>query len=228
MSSMDANRKRLREEFEKKLSAASNSKSSAVPSSSASSSSYKQGDNQSKINKIRQESRNRLYEANNSAMNNAYEQQHQYESVKIQKQAACEIKVKWKLSGMSESDDSLFQKFKIFGHVKEIILHKSKGNVANIVFDSEESVQKAVSYYENSSDYRVTSVLEDKKSKIFTFNYKKDTPRHSEIDPSSAGNGDANYSADVQDNIGGLSIASSFEELIALESLVFAELELVV
>ena len=232
MSTMDATRKRLREEFERKLSAENNQKSNnnINTANNASRSNNKNENYNSKINKIREESRNRIYEANNTAMNNAFEHQHQRETEQIQKQAACEIKVKWKLSGVSESDDSLYSKFKLFGNIKKIELHKTKGNVANIIFDNEESVQKAVSFYENSVDYRVSSVVEDKRSKIYTFNYNKDGTRPTDnVNSTNTNtNNDSNINSNdilMQKIIHGHPIANSYNELILLESSILKEIE---
>lgn len=86
----------------------------------------------------------------------------------------CQIKVKWRRSAESHSDDSLYQLFKIFGAIEDITLSATKGTSANITFSSEGAASAAVDAYATSEDYRVSLVFAEKtkqKATIFTHQY---------------------------------------------------------
>ena len=88
-----------------------------------------------------------------------------------------QVKIKWKRTRMSHSDDSLYNLFGKYGSIEDVVLTGSKGNSALITFSNSESARGAVNS-ENSDDMRVTIVGESnkdiEKSKIFSFGYKVD------------------------------------------------------
>ena len=88
----------------------------------------------------------------------------------------CQIKVKWKRSGQSHSDESLAQLFKKFGEVESVTMLGDKGNSAAVLFSDETSASNAVSEYAASTEYRVTIPAKDlqdnkKRAAIFTHVY---------------------------------------------------------
>ena len=90
--------------------------------------------------------------------------------------ANCLIKIKWKRSKQSNSDESLALLFKKFGDVEGVTLTGDKGNSATLLFSNEESANSAVAEYAASTEYRVTIPAKDalnnkKRADIFTHVY---------------------------------------------------------
>lgn len=88
----------------------------------------------------------------------------------------CQIKVKWKRSGQSHSDESLAQLFKKFGDVEAVTMLGDKGNSAAVLFSNEVSASNAVIEYAASTEYRVTIPAKDlhdskKRAAIYTHVY---------------------------------------------------------
>lgn len=87
---------------------------------------------------------------------------------------ARQVKFKWKRSAQSQSEDSLYFLMKQFGEVEEVSLVGSKGTMAVITFLTEESAKRAIEFYADSPDYRVSFLVEDKpreKAKVFTHQF---------------------------------------------------------
>ena len=88
----------------------------------------------------------------------------------------CLIKIKWKRSKQSHSDESLALLFKKFGDVEVVNIIGDKGNSATLLFSNEESASSAVSEYAASTEYRVSIPAKDavnskRKADIFTHVY---------------------------------------------------------
>jgi curved DNA-binding protein CbpA len=88
----------------------------------------------------------------------------------------CQIKVKWKRSGQSHSEESLAQLFKKFGDVEAVMMLGDKGNSAAVLFSNESSASNAVNEYAASTEYRVTNTAKDlqdnkKRAAIYTHVY---------------------------------------------------------
>ncbi len=91
---------------------------------------------------------------------------------------ATDIKVKWKRSGVSHSDDSLYQMFKAYGEIEDVRVTGSKGTSAIVSFRGGKAVaQKAVDAFVDSEDFRVSLLSDDKdvrkKAAIFTHDFQK-------------------------------------------------------
>ena len=85
-----------------------------------------------------------------------------------------QVKVKWRVSQRSHSDDTLFQIFKHYGDIEDVTILAGKANSAIITFVSEASARSSVDAFAASEDWRVSLVGERKtpqKSSIFTHNY---------------------------------------------------------
>jgi len=86
------------------------------------------------------------------------------------------IKIKWKRTRESHSDETLHKLFSIYGTIEEICFTGEKGNAAIITFTNKTSAISAVDAYATSEDVRVTHLSkslrsEDKKPAIFTHQY---------------------------------------------------------
>lgn len=90
---------------------------------------------------------------------------------------ATDIKVKWKRSGMSQSDDSLYQMFNVYGEIEEVRVTGSKGTSAIVSFRGGKAVaQKAVDAFVDNEDFRVSLLSDDKdvkkKAAVFTHDFQ--------------------------------------------------------
>ncbi len=86
---------------------------------------------------------------------------------------ATDIKVKWKRTGTSHSEDTLYALFKEFGQIEEVRISGSKGTSAIISFrGGKEVAQKAVDAFVNREEFRVSLLMDDKdvkkKAAVFT------------------------------------------------------------
>ena len=85
---------------------------------------------------------------------------------------SCQIKIKWKRSALSHSDDTLHQIFKKYGTINEILLSSTKGTSATLTYTTESSAKSAVEAFQNSEEFKVTLNSDKKKPAMFTFDYK--------------------------------------------------------
>eukprot|EP01041_Mallomonas_annulata_P001709 gene1709-3310_t len=87
-----------------------------------------------------------------------------------------QIKVKWRKSKQSHSDDSLYRLFGVYGSIEDVSFTGDKGSTAIITYSNEISAKSAVDAYETSEDYRVSFINESsiKKASIFTHEYTDD------------------------------------------------------
>lgn len=86
----------------------------------------------------------------------------------------CQVKIKWKRSRQSHSDESLYQLFKVFGSIEEVTFVGDEGNKAVLTFTSEDSARQAVDHYATAEDMRVTLITNEKKmSSVFSHIYEK-------------------------------------------------------
>eukprot|EP01039_Chlorochromonas_danica_P005216 gene5216-5747_t len=91
-----------------------------------------------------------------------------------EEQRVRQIKFKWKRSGESQSEDSLYFLLKRFGTIEQVSLHASKGTSAVITFDCEAAARQAVDYFESSTDFQVSWMGEggrEKRAKVFSHQY---------------------------------------------------------
>lgn len=184
---MNNKRKKMREDLEEKVGNVNKSTSSSMTSSSSSTTTTNSTQqNQSNltrknVNDIRQDSINRMNEAQmqqESNYNHISEEeilQHRKSMVDSTNQLSIvQIKVKWKRSDISHSDDSLHSLFRTFGAIEDIAMSVGgKTNTAIITFESHNSAQAAVTHYLDSKQLRVTLLTnETKKPSIFTHTYQ--------------------------------------------------------
>jgi curved DNA-binding protein CbpA len=115
---------------------------------------------------------------------------------------ACQIKIKWKRSRQSHSDESLVQLFKVFGTIEVVLMVGDKGNGATILFTEEIAARNAVIAYDASTEYRVTIPADElhddnKRAAIFTHVYASsgDTSRGAEV--FSTDSGESNQESDL-------------------------------
>lgn len=192
---MDSRRKRMREELEARLGSAqkpSTSQSNASASSDNSTQSEKRR-KKAELDRIRKDGLERV----RAAATKQQQQDHsdtieeiskklrarEDEQARVAAQAAAtveeevylQIKVKWKRSAESHSDDTLAALFREFGAIEEISLLPGKGASAVITFSDPSAAPAAVKAYEASKVFRVTIYGEPKKASIFTHVYSSST-----------------------------------------------------
>jgi len=178
VQTMDANRKRLREDFEKRMAAASAGVSAAAGQVRQGPSGVGNPKNVvaprdsmgTKLNKLRQDGRERA-EALRQETKSASPGRGAGAGPELADRGG-EIKVKWRRNPgvLSESDESLRTRFGAFGEVVRVVLHRDKGNQAAVVFASSEAAQAAVDYFADSGEYRVV-LADGRRARMFTFNY---------------------------------------------------------
>ena len=166
-------RKRMRDKLEQSLKAANHShlsssttKSTTYTTSSTHTKSKTRNINDTaNIEKLRQESIKRMEEEINKQTTINQQNIHNDEYIdnlhttyhNIHKHAMPgTLKVKWKPSHESHSEDTLYQLLKQYGTIESIKLDTNKGTSAIIIFTSYTSAEACVYAYEGSSEYRVT------------------------------------------------------------------------
>lgn len=235
VQTMDASRKRLREEFEKRVAAAS-AGLSATPTAGAMRRGPGGGPSHTqqvhvqqaatgtetvgsmsmsaKLSKLRQEGRERTEAVRQEAAQSQAHAQAQARTqadlqAQAQAQRGSEIKVKWRRNPgvVSESDESLRVRFRTFGEVERVSLHRDKGNQATIVFAGARAAQAAVDFYANSSEYRVSLRAPEsqdtgagRRARIFAFDY------HGSSSGDPGVGGDKSFKQQLHHQRGGLSL----------------------
>lgn len=173
LTNMDSRRKRLREEFEERLKNASERKLSAEEILQA------ELKKQSKIiQELRKKSASMMEKSTNDAQEREYQKAKDYINMRkamAELNSYTQVKVKWKRTNISESDDSLYRMFKVFGDLDDVSLVGTKGTSAIVTFKSQEAARAAVAAYADSSDYRVTLTDDRPKTKasVFSFDYNR-------------------------------------------------------
>lgn len=71
-----------------------------------------------------------------------------------------QVKIKWKRTRQSHSDESLFQMMKVYGEIESVKIVEGKGNSGLVTFSDDESARKAVRAFDLSDEYRVTIVMD--------------------------------------------------------------------
>ena len=176
---MDVRRKRMRDDLEEILKkGGKGSGPSSQATTTQSGDAIRKKNHAADVDKLRKEGASlRAASARDTQAKNA---QRAYnlasETNKDLGNANCLIKVKWKRSKQSNSDESLALLFKKFGDVEAVTLTGDKGNSATLLFSNEESANSAVAEYAASTEYRVTIPAKDalnnkKRADIFTHVY---------------------------------------------------------
>mmetsp|Transcript_82539 Transcript_82539/g.161867 ORF Transcript_82539/g.161867 Transcript_82539/m.161867 type:complete len:372 (-) Transcript_82539:13-1128(-) len=154
--SMDARRKRMRDEFNDRL-----HKASTQQPTEAEVFQNELRKRSKIIDDLRKKNSNLMEKSREDAMNKESQQTKDflnYRKSVVENVAGgcCELKVKWKRSAESQSDETLYQMFKVFGPVEEAVLIGSKGTSGLVTFADAASAMKAYDFYKNSEDYRVS------------------------------------------------------------------------
>lgn len=154
--SMDARRKRMRDEFNDRL-----HKASTQQPTEAEVFQNELRKRSKIIDDLRKKNSNLMEKSREEAMDKETQQAKDflnYRKSVVENVAGgcCQLKVKWKRSAESQSDESLYKMFKVFGPVEEAILIGSKGTSGLVTFADATSAMKAYDFYKNSEDYRVS------------------------------------------------------------------------
>lgn len=179
VSQMDASRKKKREDFEKKLSqemsktSVTPTSTSSVPVVSKSNVSAFRSESRKRMNVLEEELFERQLNASKlaSAASAATEADTASTADRTSSEESCQpckLKVKWRRSEESHSDESIFQLVKCFGEVKSIVMG-AKGTSATVTFAEPRSVILAVRSLETAENFRVSAIDEQpKKASVFT------------------------------------------------------------
>lgn len=156
--SMDARRKRMRDEFNDRLHKAS---TQAHQPSEAEVFENELKKRSKIIADLRNKNSNLMEQTRDEAINKQSQQAKDFINyrkavVESASGSCCEVKIKWKRTAESHSDDSLYQLFKVFGSIEECVLTGSKGTSGSVRFTDAASAAKAFDFYKNSDDYRVS------------------------------------------------------------------------
>jgi curved DNA-binding protein CbpA len=198
VKNMDGNRKKLKQEFEERLRKASGMNPPNAPTQAPSTNESKMK-SKDYIEKLRKENLARMNESDEKMRQKEID-----EAVKANSNnPITNIKVKWKRSDQSYSEDMLFQLFKEYGEIGDIKFIGSKGDAAQISFlntnGDNDGANKAILAYVNSSKFRVTIIDEMSKKvpSIFTHKYGDSSNNSNPVqegsfpNSSSAGNGES-------------------------------------
>jgi hypothetical protein len=156
--SMDARRKRLREEFNDRL----NTVNSAVRVPSEAEIFQAELKKRSKIiDDLRKKNSHLMEQSLESAMHKETQQakdllNHRKAAVEFSVGGCVQLKVKWKRNAALHTTDMLMNLFQPFGSVEDVSLIGSKGTSALVTFTSPADANKAVEHFRFSDDYRVS------------------------------------------------------------------------
>jgi len=163
---MDARRKRMRDELNEKVLHAS----SLQKAPSQAEIHQKEMKKRTKlVDELRQKNADLMQQSRDEAASQEKQKTHDFYNYRkaaveeVNANNCCQLKVKWKRTAESHSDDSLYKLFKQFGSVEDAVLVGSKGTSGLITFTEADSARKAVEHFKHSEDYRV-SLLEPEAS----------------------------------------------------------------
>mmetsp|Transcript_14099 Transcript_14099/g.30920 ORF Transcript_14099/g.30920 Transcript_14099/m.30920 type:complete len:367 (+) Transcript_14099:75-1175(+) len=160
---MDARRKRMRDDLNERMKQANEPRKPTQAEANDA-----EGRKRAKvISELRKKSSDLMEESRDAA--NDQEKQKNRDFLNYRKAAessGTQVKVKWRRSSQSHSDDSLYQLFKPFGSLEDTALLGSKGTSGLITFTDAASAQAAVDFYRDSEELRV-SLLSDEEKSVF-------------------------------------------------------------
>ncbi len=203
-ANMDSNRKRMRDVFEENLKKAEESKVKLSHEEVLHNEIRKRN---KIIEKLRKQNAGLQEDAAESLHKQAYEKAKEYEKLRkaqldseLNLVAASQVKIKWKRSAESHSEESLYQLFKIYGDIDEVTLSATKGTSAVITYKKDSYARAAVTAYANSEEYKVSSVSaaieKSRKAAIFSHDYSKGSTLNSTYSSTSSLNNLANMYTD--------------------------------
>lgn len=173
---MDASKKRMRDELEQRMRNATSARPQGPDSDAA------KRLRQQNIESIRQENRTRMESHHEESMKRDEEHRQQVAAAAMQRSekdrvsagshdfSVC-LKVKWRKSDTSQSEDSLVNVFKAYGNIESVEFGVSRGSSAIIVFQSAKSIDRAVEGMDGSSIYKVSKIEDIKQGDIFSHKY---------------------------------------------------------
>jgi curved DNA-binding protein CbpA len=185
---MDSRRKKMKEDLEARLGKVQKSFTTSTEEESVRkgerTSNLPKKEKQPDLNELRQDSMNRMNEArakqeaerNNISLEEILKHRQSMADSSNQ-ETILQIKVKWKRSDVSHSDDSLWSLFRDFGSIEDVTMSAGgKTNTAIITFGTNIAAQAAVNHYLDSTTLKVTLLSnEPKKASIFTHTYQQTT-----------------------------------------------------
>ncbi len=110
------------------------------------------------INEIHKRNSSIIEESEQYAAQQAYQKAADFDKLRKSQQhsdeiiSSCEIKIKWKKSAVSHSDDSLYHIFKRYGTIEQTVIRN--GTSGLITYSTESSAKLAVTAYANSEEFR--------------------------------------------------------------------------
>jgi len=206
---MDSRRKRMREELEERLGSARKpaAQSGGMGPSSGDSTQSEKRRKKAELDRIRKDGIERVRAAASKQQQDHADsieeiskklRAREEEQARAAAEAAAtaedvylQIKVKWKRSAESHSEDTLAALFRGFGSIEEISLLPGKGASAVITFTEPSAAPAAVEAYETSKDLRVAIYGEPKKASVFTHVYSS---ANSQFSADSTSSGQAHFS----------------------------------
>ena len=173
---MNASKKRMREELEERMRKATEPRPTGAPPETKKEKSIREEE----IKKLRKQNLERVQAHNEEIRcheeDSIRELQNKYNH-QINKPFIAPvyepftIKVKWRKTDRSHSEDSLVSEFKAFGSIESVVLGGSKGTSAIITFTHDSSPQRAVDAHLDAVSFKVSRIEEPKKADIFTHRY---------------------------------------------------------
>lgn len=177
---MSENRKKMKEKLEQNLrQVSSTTPANHTNTSSSSSSSNKTMNDKERLEKIRKESAYKMEEMAKEAQETKmkkekFSQDYLYNMKSTEtNESSAQIKIKWRRSRESHSEESIYQLLKVYGTIEETKLG-DKGTSATVTFTESISAQTCVDAYQSSEEYRVTLIIKDipkVKPNVFTYDY---------------------------------------------------------
>jgi curved DNA-binding protein CbpA len=206
---MDTTKKRMRDELEQRMKDAKRPPPTGQDQGHADSSASKRAREQD-IHNIRKENMARMDSHHEDNLKRDDEFRRQVADATARRRQAASagsaddlsmcLKVKWRKTDFSQSEDSVVGVFREYGHIESVQFGGSKGTSAVLVFSSTASVQKAIEAMDESSVYKVSRV-EGEKSTVFSHVYDNSTSSGSGSSGKSV-NGGGTAGADLADDSG--------------------------
>lgn len=159
-ASMDARRKRMRDEFNDRL-----NKANTYTPTEAEVFQNELSKRSKIIDDLRKKNRDLMEQSRDEATSKEHQQAKDFINyrksvIESTTEGCCQVKVKWRRTSESHSDDSLYQLFKQFGTIEDAVLAGSKGTSGLVTFTDAAAAMRAVEFFKSSEDYRVSLLSE--------------------------------------------------------------------
>jgi DnaJ family protein C protein 17 len=174
-SQMDVNKKRMRDELEERMKSASKP---AASRASGTESKRERALREEEIRNLRRENLEKMQAHGEEVRRREYEAHTLYENERQEQRKrmavasdTCAIKVRWRISDASHTEESLAQTFRSYGSIESVTVGGSKRNSATIIFSDASSATRAVDENFDSQIFKVSKFDEPKRADIFTHVY---------------------------------------------------------